>query len=205
MMALKTFYHDDHTLEIGIDESGRGCLLGPVYAGAVIWDPEITSPLIKDSKKLTHEKRLKAYRFIKQNAIAYGVGIASVEEVDEHNILQATMIAMHRAIDNCRLTPQHILVDGSYFKLYSDKDDNSISYTTVVDGDNKYYSIAAGSIVAKVERDLYINLLCDQYPDLDHHYDIRSNKGYGTPSHIQNIRKHKITPFHRTSFKPCQF
>tara|TARA_R100001163_G_scaffold65832_1_gene65447 strand:- start:14320 stop:14970 length:651 start_codon:yes stop_codon:yes gene_type:complete len=201
--GLKTFINNDRSLEVGIDESGRGCFFGRVYAGAVFWDPQVTCSLIRDSKKLDHRKRLIAYDFIKENCLSWAFGYSDEKEVDKVNILQATMNAMHKAIDNCYVQPEHILVDGTHFKTYCDKDDQAVNYTLVKGGDDIYYSIAAGSIVAKVEHDLYIEQLCDQYPNLDK-YDIRSNKGYGSKKHRDAIEEWGITPFHRRSFGICK-
>lgn len=189
----------DIKLEIGVDEAGRGCYLGRVYAGAVMWDNTITSNLIKDSKKLDHRKRLIAYDFIKENCPAYGHGYAEVEEIDRINILQANMNAMHRAIKSTNITPAHILVDGTFFNFYEDQNGNTISHTTVVQGDNTYLSIAAASIIAKVERDLYIDKLCDTHPILNE-YGLKNNKGYGTQEHRKAIELHGLTEFHRKSF-----
>ena len=200
---LKTFYNDDKTIEIGIDESGRGALISRVYAAAVVWNPKVKSPLIKDSKKFkNHEDRLVAYEFVKENCLTYGVGYAEPEEIDELNILQATIVAMHRAIDNCHVKPQHILVDGTQFKIY-EVDDDIVNFTTVIDGDNKYYSIAAASILAKVERDLYIQQLCEEDASLNL-YDLQSNKGYGSKKHLEAIEHWGITKHHRESFRVCK-
>lgn len=200
---LLTFLNNDQTLEVGIDEAGRGCFISRVYAGAVFWDPQITSNLIRDSKKLDHRRRLIAYDFIKENCLSYGFGWSEAQEIDNINILGATLNAMHRAVDACHITPQHILVDGTQFKTYVDRDDQAINYTLVTQGDDKYYSIAAGSIVAKVEHDLYINKLCDEHPELEV-YHIRDNKGYGTPDHIAAIKEHGISEFHRKTFGICK-
>jgi len=191
-----------------VKRSGSGyftgnCLLSRVYAGAVFWDPSVTSELVRDSKKLDHRKRLVAYDFIKEHCLSYGYGYAEAKEIDRINILQATLNAMHRAVDACYVTPQHILVDGTQFKTYTDDEDQAINYTLVTGGDDKYYSIAAASIVAKVEHDLYITKLCDQHSELDL-YDIRNNKGYGSRKHTEAIANWGITPFHRKSFGICK-
>jgi len=203
MSELLTFLNNDQTLEAGIDEAGRGCFISRVYAGAVIWDPQVKSNLIRDSKKLNHRRRLIAYDFIKENCLSYGFGWAEAQEIDSINILNATLNAMHRALDACYVTPGHIIIDGTQFKTYVDQNDQAINYTLITQGDNKYYSIAAASIVAKVEHDLFISKLCDDYPILDN-YDIRSNKGYGSPSHLEGIKTHGITEFHRKSFGICK-
>jgi ribonuclease HII len=203
MSNLLTFLNNDQMVEAGIDEAGRGCFISRVYAGAVFWDPQIKSELIRDSKKLTHRRRLIAYDFIKENCLSYGFGWAEAPEIDQINILNATINAMHRALDACYVTPQHIVIDGTQFKTYVDRNDQAVNYTLVTQGDDKYYSIAAASIVAKVEHDLFIEKLCDQYPVLDL-YDIRSNKGYGSKSHIDAIKEHGITEFHRKTFGICK-
>lgn len=201
---LKLFHIDDRTLEMGVDEAGRGPLWGRVYAAAVIWDPSVTSSLIKDSKKFkNHKDRLIAYDFVKEHCLSYGVGYAEPDEIDEVNILQATMNAMHRAIKNCYVEPQHILVDGTHFRMYENDEDEVIDYTTVTGGDDTYYSIAAASIIAKVERDLYIEQICDQDTNLDL-YDLRSNKGYGAKKHLEAIEHWGVTPYHRRSFGLCK-
>lgn len=202
-MSLLPFIVNDQTLEVGVDEAGRGPLIGRVYAGAVFWDPSVTSELIRDSKKLDHRKRLIAYDFIKENCLSYGYGYAEPDEIDRINILQATLKSMHRAIVNCYVSPQHILIDGTQFHPYFNRDDEVVNHTLVVQGDDKYYSIAAASIVAKVERDLYVEKLCDQYSELDL-YDIRNNKGYGSKNHIDAIEHWGITQFHRKSFGICK-
>lgn len=202
--GLKTFHTDNRTLEVGVDEAGRGALIGRVYAAAVIWDPSIKSDLVRDSKKFkNHDDRMKAYDFVREHCLTYGVGYAEPEEIDQINILQATMNAMHRAIDDCYVVPQHILVDGTHFKIYEDDNDEIIDYTTVISGDDTYYSIAAASIIAKVERDLYVQKLCDDQTDLDL-YDLRHNKGYGARKHLEAIHHWGITPYHRKSFGICK-
>lgn len=203
MSTLETYLNSDRKLEVGIDEAGRGPYLGRVYAGAVFWDPLVTSELVRDSKKLDHRKRLIAYDFIKENCLAWGYGFAEPEEIDRVNILQATLNSMHRAVDACYIVPEHILVDGTSFRTYVDRDDMAINYTLITGGDDKYYSIAAASIVAKVEHDLYIEKLCDQHSELDI-YDIRNNKGYGSKKHIEAIENWGISPFHRKSFGICK-
>ena len=194
----------DGKLEIGIDEAGRGPLFGRVYAGAVIWPPNLTSPLIKDSKKLS-EKQLKlAYDFVINNAIAYSVAFSTEEEIDDINILQATMNAMHSAINKCLLVPDKILVDGNYFNDYYSKDGTLVDHQTITKGDDTYYSIAAASILAKKERDDYIYQVCEQNPELDERYNLRKNKGYGAKAHRDGITEHGISQFHRKTFGICK-
>ena len=185
-------------LEIGIDEAGRGPLLGRVYAAAVIWDGD--SELIKDSKKLTKIKRKKAFEWLKSNNIVYGVGWAEPEEVDDINILQATKLAMNRALDNLHLeniNNYQLLIDGSGWE----KQFINLNIKSVIKGDNIYYSIAAASIIAKEYHDDYIRNLCNEYIELNDKYDLLNNMGYGTKKHIDGIRKYGITSFHRKTYK----
>jgi ribonuclease HII len=197
---METKHSKQDIIEVGLDETGRGPAFGRVYAAAVIWPPDLTSELIRDSKTIKSVKSMKnAYDFIKTNAIAVTVAYASEQEIDTLNILQADMLAMHRALDALRIEFDEIIVDGNYFKPYK-----SFKYTTIVKGDAKYYSIAAASIVAKYERDLYISHLCDVYPDLDEKYDLLKNKGYPTPAHLAGITTHGISPYHRKTFKCCK-
>ena len=199
---LKTKYTD--LLEAGIDEAGRGPLFGRVYAGICIWNPEIKSDLIRDSKKLSARKRLIAYDFIKEHAIDYVVSWEDEKTIDEINILKATQSAMHKGIRNLLVRPSHLLVDGHYFQAYVDEDGMNIPHTCVEGGDNEYISIAAASILAKVEHDKYIEEMCDKYENLDEFYGLRSNKGYGTKKHMEGIKKYGISEWHRKSFRPCQ-
>ena len=202
-MSLLSFHNRD-SLEVGVDEAGRGPIIGRVYAGAVIWPSELVTPIIKDSKKYTKiSDRERAYDFIIENAIAYGVAYVEPEEIDSLGIYKAVMKAMHTAIKNTYINPEHILVDGNHFQPYTDQYDDFPQFTTVISGDNTYCSIAAGSILAKVEHDRYISDLCDRYPILEK-YDLRRNKGYGTATHMEAIKKYGVTQFHRQSFKCCQ-
>tara|TARA_B110000967_G_C18839829_1_gene538741 strand:+ start:910 stop:1506 length:597 start_codon:yes stop_codon:yes gene_type:complete len=193
------------TLEVGIDEAGRGPLFGRVYVGAVIIPPDETfnQSFIKDSKKLSERKRLIAYDFIKENAIDYTSFYYDEKEVDEKNIFNATYEGMHKALDRLLVQPDHILVDGIYFPIYM-QNNIIIPYTCIEKGDNKYLSIAAASIVAKVERDKYIYDLCDNHPELVENYSINQNKGYGTKKHIEGIKLHGITKWHRKTFGICK-
>jgi ribonuclease HII len=191
-------------LEVGVDEAGRGPLIGRVYAGAVVWPHDLISPCVKDSKKYGKPSdRERAYDYIIEHAIAWGVSYVEPEEIDDTNIYKAVMKAMHGAIKNTYIDPEHILVDGNSFKPYLDTYGGTPNFTTVIGGDNTYYSIAAGSVLAKVEHDRYIIDLCERYPILDC-YDLRNNKGYGAPKHLEAIKKYGITQFHRQSFKCCQ-
>lgn len=201
-MSLLSF-HTHGLLEVGVDEAGRGPLLGRVYAGAVIWPPHLTTSLVKDSKKYSKSsEREQAYDFIVANAIAYGIAYVEPWEIDEVNIYQAVMNAMHHAIRQTYINPEHILVDGNSFKPFVDQNGDCVNYTTVVGGDNKYYSIAAASVLAKVEHDRYIRDLCQSYPLLQR-YDLEHNMGYGTAKHMNAIKQYGVTQFHRLSFKCC--
>lgn len=198
-------YLHKNLLEVGLDEAGRGPLFGRVYVAAVILPQEdINYENIRDSKKLSERKRLMVYDYIKDYAIDWVVHYKDEKYIDKHNIFKANYDAMHEAIDKLLVRPEHILVDGNYFKHYSDKDGNYISHTTIVKGDDKYTSIAAASILAKVDRDKYIYKMCEDYPKLDEYYSINSNKGYGAKKHIEGIKKHGITKWHRKSFGLCQ-
>ncbi|MEO0236686.1 MAG: ribonuclease HII [candidate division WOR-3 bacterium] len=204
-MTLLPFYNQGQ-LEIGVDEAGRGPIFGRVYAGAVIWPSDLVTPIVQDSKKYTNiNEREKAYDYILDHAIAYGIGYVEAKEIDTMGIYKAVMKAMNIAIRNTFIHPDHILVDGKYFLPDMDLLDHETcpQFTTIIDGDNKYLSIAAGSILAKVEHDRYINHLCDQYPLLER-YDLQKNKGYGTPNHLKAIKEYGLTQFHRQSFKCCQ-
>ncbi len=195
----------ENTLEVGLDEAGRGPLFGRVYIGAVIIPPDETfnQSFIKDSKKLSERKRLMAYDFIKENAIDYTSFYYDEKKIDEINIFKATYEGMHKALDNLLVTPEHILVDGCYFPIYMNNN-TVIPYTCVESGDNKYLSIAAASIIAKVERDKYIYKLCDENPYLKSLYHLDSNKGYGTAQHMEAIKTYGITKWHRKSFGICK-
>jgi ribonuclease HII len=197
-------YRTKGIIEVGVDESGRGPIIGRVYSGAVVWPDELVTPMIKDSKKYKNaSEREKAYDYIIDNAIAYGVAYVEPEEIDAIGIYKSVMKAMHMAIRNININPDHILVDGNLFIPYVDSYGDSSTFTTVIGGDNTYLSIAGGSILAKVEHDRYINDLCDRYPILEK-YDLRRNKGYGTSSHMEAIQKYGVTQFHRQSFRCCQ-
>lgn len=202
MSTTLASFKDEGLLEVGVDEAGRGPLMGRVYAAAVMWPPGFTpTVLINDSKKLKPHQLKTAYDYIKEHAVAYGIAYATEEEIESLNILHATMTAMHRAVEQCALTPDQILVDGNYFDICFNMEGDPIDYCTVEQGDAKFLSIAAASILAKWERDQYILDLCDQYPELDERYNIRSNKGYGAQAHTAGIQKYGISQFHRKTFK----
>lgn len=178
-------------VEAGCDEAGRGCLAGAVYAAAVILPPDFENELLNDSKQLTERQRYALREVIEREAVAWSVGVVTPEEIDRINILNASFLAMHRAVDGLQVRPQHLLIDGNRFKKYPD-----IPHTTVVKGDAKFLSIAAASILAKTYRDDYMLQLHAEFPD----YDWDHNKGYPTPKHRAAIRAHGTTPYHRMSF-----
>jgi ribonuclease HII len=200
---LKTFYNED-TLEVGIDEAGRGPMFGRVYSAATIipQDDTFKQPFIKDSKKLSEKKRNDAYDYIINNAIDWSVTWKDEKYVDSKNIYNATYDSMHQTLRELNVKPEYILVDGSDFQIYVE-DCEIIPHRCVVKGDNAYASIAAASILAKVSRDRYINDMCDKFPLLDTYYDLRNNKGYGTKKHMEGIRHYGISPWHRKTFGIC--
>ncbi|MGN0221016.1 MAG: ribonuclease HII [Prevotella sp.] len=188
---LKNHYYD-HLTECGCDEAGRGCLAGSVYAAAVILPPDYQNERLNDSKQLTEKQRYALRTEIERDAVAWAVGVVTPEEIDRINILNASILAMHRAIDGLQVRPQAVIVDGNRFKPYHD-----LPYTTIIKGDGKYLSIAAASILAKTYRDDYMNELALAYPQ----YDWQSNKGYPTKKHREAIALHGITPYHRRSYR----
>lgn len=179
-------------IEAGCDEAGRGCLAGSVYAAAVILPEDYVNESLNDSKQLTAKRRYELRDEIERDALAWAVGIVTPAEIDEINILNASILAMHRALDGLKLRPEAIIVDGNRFKPY-----NFIPYTTVVKGDGKYLSIAAASILAKTCRDDYMDRLALEYPQ----YDWIDNKGYPTRKHRQAIAEYGITEYHRKTFR----
>jgi len=184
-------YMETGRIEAGCDEAGRGCLAGAVFASAVILPEDFKNQDLNDSKQLSEKKRYKLRPVIEREAIAWAVGIVSPEEIDKINILKASFLAMHRAIEQLKVRPEHLLIDGNRFTPYPD-----IPHTTVVKGDGKYLSIAAASILAKTYRDDYMNGLHKEYP----FYDWNSNKGYPTKKHRAAIREYGTTPYHRMTF-----
>ena len=187
---LQSHYFDGKT-EAGCDEAGRGCLAGSVYAAAVILPPDYDNPLLNDSKQLTEKRRYALRDDIIRDAVAWAVGVVTPEEIDRINILNASFLAMHRALDQLTVRPEAIIVDGNRFTPYRD-----LPYATIVKGDGKYQSIAAASILAKTFRDDYMNRLAEEYPC----YDWKSNKGYPTRKHREGIRLHGESPYHRKSY-----
>ena len=187
---LASHYYEGK-VEAGCDEAGRGCLAGSVYAAAVIFPPDYQNEELNDSKQLTDKRRKQLREIIERDAVAWAVGIVTPDEIDRINILNASILAMHRALDQLTVRPEAIIVDGNRFKKYHD-----VPHTTIVKGDGKYLSIAAASILAKTYRDDYMDALAKDYPQ----YDWLSNKGYPTKKHREAIRQYGITPFHRKTF-----
>lgn len=178
-------------IEAGCDEAGRGCLAGAVFAAAVILPPNYVNADLNDSKQLSEKRRYVLRDTIERDAVAWAVGVVTPEEIDEINILNASILAMHRALDQLTVRPEAIIVDGNRFTPYRD-----LPYATIVKGDGKYQSIAAASILAKTFRDDYMNRLAEEYPC----YDWKSNKGYPTRKHREGIRLHGVSPYHRKSY-----
>ncbi len=188
---LKQFFSNKETIECGCDEAGRGCLAGPVVAAAVILPSDFSHPLLNDSKKLSDKQRRLLRPIIEENAIAYCVGFVSNEEIDKINILQASFLAMNRAIEGLKQKPELLLIDGNRFNNNTD-----IAFQCIVKGDSLYQSIAAASILAKTYRDDYMLNLHKEFPN--YHWD--KNMGYPTKQHRQAIIENGISPFHRKSF-----
>lgn len=187
---LKNAYYINK-VEAGCDEAGRGCLAGSVFAAAVILPPDYENELLNDSKQLSEKKRYLLRSMIEKDALAWAVGVVTAEEIDKINILNASILAMHRALDALSVRPEAIIVDGNRFKPYHD-----LSHTTIVKGDGKYLSIAAASILAKTYRDDYMKAIAEEFPQ----YDWQSNKGYPTKKHRAAIKEYGISPYHRKSF-----
>lgn len=184
-------YLNKELIEAGCDEAGRGCLAGAVYAAAVILPTDYVNERLNDSKKLTEHQRYALREEIERDALAWAVGVVLPAEIDKINILNASFLAMHRAIDQLSIRPQHLLIDGNRFNKYHD-----VPHTTVVKGDGKFLSIAAASVLAKTYRDDYMNKLHEEYPM----YDWKGNKGYPTKKHREAIAKYGTTPYHRMTF-----
>jgi ribonuclease HII len=201
---MKKFYFNNEILdknkeilEVGLDEAGRGPLIGRVYAAVVNWGDTEINLNVKDSKKLSSKKRAEVLKWIQENVDEWSVAWAEPEEIDSINILEATKLAMDRAIDQLTLKPTHLLIDGvgweNKFKNYK--------VQSIVKGDNKFYSIAAASIIAKEYHDQYIKDLCNENQELNKKYDLLNNMGYGTKKHLEGIQKYGYSNFHRKSFK----
>jgi len=187
---LQQFLHPDK-IEAGCDEAGRGCLSGPVFAAAVILPKDFSNELLNDSKKLSEGQRYSLREVVEREAVAWAVGVVTAAEIDEINILRASILAMQRAVEQLSVVPQHLLIDGNRFTPYK-----NIPYTTVVKGDAKFMSIAAASILAKTYRDDYMLAISKEFPQ----YDWQNNKGYPTPKHRAAIREFGATPHHRMTF-----
>lgn len=191
MPRLLPVFNEAGWVEAGCDEAGRGCLAGSVYAAAVILPPDYTNEQLNDSKQLTARKRYALREEIEKDAVAFAVGIVTPDEIDKINILNASILAMHRALDGLTLRPEFVIVDGNRFKPYA-----HLPHQTIVKGDGKYLSIAAASVLAKTYRDDYMCRLHEEYP----HYGWDHNAGYPTREHREGIRLHGLTPYHRRSF-----
>ncbi len=203
---LSNYY--EGKIEAGCDEAGRGCLAGSVYAAAVILPPDYQNAELNDSKQLTARRRQLLRTIIERDAVAWAVGVVTPEEIDRMNILNASILAMHRALDQLSVRPEAIIIDGNRFKPYyppttishssspTPHSSRPLPHTTIVKGDGKYLSIAAASILAKTYRDDYMDRLAEEYPQ----YDWLSNKGYPTRKHREAIRQYGITPYHRRTF-----
>lgn len=187
---LKNAYYINK-VEAGCDEAGRGCLAGSVFAAAVILPPDYENELLNDSKQLSEKKRYLLRSMIEKDALAWAVGVVTAAEIDKINILNASILAMHRALDALSVRPEAIIVDGNRFKPYHD-----VPHTTIVKGDGKFLSIAAASILAKTYRDDYMKAIAEEFPQ----YDWQSNKGYPTKKHRAAIKEYGISPYHRKSF-----
>uniref|UniRef100_A0AB33JRW7 Ribonuclease HII n=1 Tax=Prevotella sp. GTC17262 TaxID=3236797 RepID=A0AB33JRW7_9BACT len=187
---LSPHYYTD-LIEAGCDEAGRGCLAGSVYAAAVVLPRDYDNPALNDSKQLSHAKRNLLREQIIRDAQAWAVGIVTPEEIDQINILNASFLAMHRALDQLQVRPEAIIVDGNRFRPYHD-----VPYTTIVKGDGKFQAIAAASILAKTFRDDYMESIAQEYPM----YDWQHNMGYPTRKHREAIKQYGISPYHRKSY-----
>ena len=199
---MKKYY--SNKLEVGIDEVARGCLAGPVFTAAVIWPKDLECEFeneIKDSKKLSRNKRNLLREYIECNAIDFSIGYKDNNVIDKYNILNATHMAMHVALDNLNIVPELILVDGNSFKPYYYNND-IIEHTCIIDGDNSYLPIACASILAKEYHDEYIKNLIEKEVDLNK-YDWLNNMCYGTKKHIDAIKEYGISKYHRKTFGIC--
>ncbi len=185
-------YFQQELIEAGCDEAGRGCLAGPVFAAAVILPKNFKHALLNDSKQLKHAQRNDLRKMIEQEALAFAVAEVDHAEIDRINILQASFLAMHRALDQLKTRPEMILVDGNRFKKYQD-----LPYQCIIKGDGKYFSIAAASILAKTYRDDFMEQIAQAHPE----YDWLKNKGYPTKKHREAVLKHGFSPYHRRTFR----
>jgi len=202
-------YQNKNILEIGIDEAGRGTLIGRVYIAGVILPNNIEELceeediIIKDSKKMSKKKREQTKAFIEKVAIDYSIVYKDNEYIDKYNIFQSTMRGMHEVVNNIIIKPDKILVDGDHFNIYRDNHGELIPHECVISGDNTYMSIAAASILAKTYKDKHIEDLVNEFPDLNK-YDLLNNSGYGTLNHIEAIKIYGISSFHRKTFGICK-
>ncbi len=185
-------YFKEGLLEAGCDEAGRGCLAGPVFAAAVILPPGFDSELLNDSKLLTEKQRLELRPIIEREAVAWAVEAVSNDEIDEVNILNASFLAMNRAVQKLEIQPEHLLIDGNRFRPLT-----NLPFTCMIKGDGRFFSIAAASVLAKTYRDDFMNKMHDEFPD----YKWNNNKGYPTRKHRDAIRKYGITKYHRKTFR----
>lgn len=185
-------YFKEGVLEAGCDEAGRGCLAGPVFAAAVILPPDFDSDLLNDSKKLSDKQRYELRPIIEKQALAWAVEAVDNHEIDEVNILNASFLAMNRAVQKLKVQPEHLLIDGNRFRPQT-----KIPFTCMVKGDGRFFSIAAASVLAKTYRDDFMKTLDKQFPE----YDWKTNKGYPTEKHRRAIERYGITNYHRKSFK----
>lgn len=185
-------FYNENTIEAGCDEAGRGCLAGPVFAAAVILPEDFENDLLNDSKKLSEKQRLQLRPIVEEQALAWAVVAVDNNEIDEVNILNASFIAMNRAVEKLKLKPEHLLIDGNRFRTKS-----KIPYSCMIKGDGRFYSIAAASILAKTYRDDFMALIHQEFP----HYDWQKNKGYPTKKHREAIKRHGTSRYHRMSFR----
>tara|TARA_B100001094_G_C18185396_1_gene803495 strand:+ start:2894 stop:3508 length:615 start_codon:yes stop_codon:yes gene_type:complete len=201
---MQNYYNN--CLEVGLDEVARGCLLGRVYTAGVVWNNDFNEDednlnkfKIIDSKKLSKKKREETYNYIIDNVISWNVSYMTHKDIDKKNILNATLDCFHKCIDGIDVDIESIIVDGTHFNSYK-----NIPHECIEKGDNKYYSIAAASIIAKVTHDKYIEDLCLKHPELNEKYDLLNNMGYGTAKHIDGIKKYGLSKFHRKTFGICK-
>jgi ribonuclease HII len=190
-LKLHSFYLEN-TIEAGCDEAGRGCLAGPVFAAAVILPSDFKNELLNDSKKLTEKQRSQLRPIIEKEALAWAVEAVSNNEIDEVNILNASFLAMNRAVQKLKITPEHLLIDGNRFRTKS-----KIPFTCMIKGDGRFFSIAAASVLAKTYRDDFMEAIHKEFPN----YDWNKNKGYPTKKHREGIKLHGVTKYHRMTFR----
>jgi ribonuclease HII len=206
-MPYKLRYKEDDVIEVGLDEAGRGCLFGRLYVGAVVFsndtddmfDNGVALNEIRDSKLLTRRKRDILYDYIQECALDKATAFVTAKEIDEQNVLQADLTAMHRALDSLVVPVERVLVDGDHWRPYKDTEGHAI-----VDGDAQYLAIAAAGILAKVSRDRWVEEMVFANPEWDSHYGLSTNMGYGTAKHMTGLTAHGVTPEHRRSFAPVR-